>query len=40
MAAKKKRRVTLAVLLAYLPISFLYLGFSGQLGASLSSRKS
>ena len=34
MAGKKKRRVTLALMLAYLPISFLYLGFSGQLGAA------
>jgi len=34
MAGKKKRRVTLAVLLAYLPFSFLYLGLSGQLSAA------
>jgi len=34
MHGKKKRRVTLAVVLAYLPIAFLYLTFSGQLGAA------
>ena len=34
MPAKKKRRVTLALLLAYLPFSFLYLGLSGQLSAA------
>ncbi len=34
MPAKKQRRVTLALMLAYLPVSFLYLGFSGQLGAA------
>jgi len=34
MPLKKKRRVTLALVLAYLPMSFLYLGFSGQLGAA------
>ena len=34
MPAKKQRRVTLALMLAYLPISFLYLSFSGQLGAA------
>ena len=34
MARKNQRRVTLALLLAYLPISILYLSFSGQLGAA------
>ena len=34
MAGKKKRRVTLALLLGYLPFSFLYLGLSGQLSAA------
>jgi len=34
MAAKKKRRVTFALLLAYLPLSLGYLTFSGQLGAA------
>jgi hypothetical protein len=34
MPAKKKRRVTFAVLLAYVPIALAYLSFSGQLGAA------
>jgi len=34
MAGKKKRRVTLALLLGYLPLSFVYLGLSGQLSAA------
>src|SRR6185503_9239894 len=34
MPAKNKRRVTLGLLLAYLPLSFAYLAFSGQLGAA------
>src|SRR5688572_13855259 len=34
MPAKKKRRVTLALALAYVPLSLAYLAFSGQLGAA------
>jgi len=34
MPAKKKRRVTLALALAYFPLSLGYLAFSGQLGAA------
>jgi hypothetical protein len=34
MPAKKKRRVTLALLLAYLPLALIYVTFSGQLGAA------
>lgn len=34
MASRKKRRVTLALVLAYFPLAFAYLAFSGQLGAS------
>lgn len=34
MPAKKKRRVTLALVLAYLTLSLGYLTFSGQLGAA------
>jgi len=34
MHGKKKRRVTLAVILAYLPLALAYLSFSGQLGAA------
>ncbi len=34
MPAKKKRRVTLALALAYVPLSLGYLAFSGQLGAA------
>src|SRR5262245_28824172 len=34
MPAKKQRRVTFALALAYLPISLAYLTFSGQLGAA------
>src|SRR5262250_2100984 len=34
MPAKKKRRVTFALLLAYVPLSVGYLMFSGQLGAA------
>jgi hypothetical protein len=34
MPAKKKRRVTFALALAYLPLSLGYLTFSGQLGAA------
>jgi len=34
MHGKKKRRVTLAVVLAYLPIALGYLAFSGQIGAA------
>jgi hypothetical protein len=34
MPDKKKRRVTLALALAYLPLSLAYLAFSGQLGAA------
>jgi len=33
MPTRKRRRVTLALLLAYLPMSIAYLAFSGQLGA-------
>jgi hypothetical protein len=33
MHGKKKRRVTFAVILAYLPMALAYLSFSGQLGA-------
>ena len=34
MAAKKKRRLTFAVLLVYFPIAVLYLTFSGELAAA------
>jgi hypothetical protein len=34
MPIRRKRRITLAVVLAYLPLSFAYLAFSGQLAAS------
>jgi Protein of unknown function (DUF3750) len=34
MPAKTKRRVTLALVLAYFPLALAYLGFSGQLGAA------
>jgi hypothetical protein len=34
MPGKKKRRVTVAVVLAYLPIALGYLAFSGQIGAA------
>jgi hypothetical protein len=34
MPIRRKRRITLAVILAYLPLSFAYLAFSGQLAAS------
>jgi len=34
MPRKNKRRVTLALVLAYIPISVMYLAFSGQLGAA------
>jgi len=34
MPAKNKRRVTLGLLLAYFPLAFAYLAFSGQLGAA------
>ncbi len=34
MPPKNKRRVTLALVLAYFPIAFAYLAFSGQLGAA------
>ncbi len=34
MAAKKKRRVTLTLLLAYVPLALIYVTFSGQLGAA------
>jgi hypothetical protein len=34
MPIRRKRRITLAVMLAYLPLSFAYLAFSGQLAAS------
>jgi hypothetical protein len=34
MPIRWKRRITLAVILAYLPLSFAYLAFSGQLAAS------
>lgn len=34
MPGKKKRRVTLAVVLAYLPVAIAYLAYSGQLGAA------
>jgi len=34
MPRKNKRRVTLALVLAYIPISVCYLAFSGQLGAA------
>jgi len=34
MAAKNKRRVTLGLILAYFPLAFAYLSFSGQIGAA------
>ncbi len=34
MPAKKKRRLTLAVILGYIPVAVLYLTFSGELGAA------
>ena len=34
MPIRRKRRITLALVLAYLPLSFAYLAFSGQLAAS------
>src|SRR5262249_14801270 len=34
MPAKKKRRVTLALALAYVPLAIGYLAFSGELGAA------
>src|SRR3982751_3758463 len=34
MTERKKRRVTLGLVLAYFPLAFAYLGFSGQLGAA------
>jgi len=34
MPTQKKRRVTLALLLAYIPLSLIYVTFSGQLGAA------
>ncbi|HEV8444637.1 MAG TPA: DUF3750 domain-containing protein [Steroidobacteraceae bacterium] len=34
MAAKKQRRVTLTLLLAYVPLALIYVTFSGQLGAA------
>jgi hypothetical protein len=34
MPAKKKRRITLAMLLGYVPVAILYLTFSGELGAA------
>jgi hypothetical protein len=34
MPIRRKRRITLAVILAYLPLSLVYLAFSGQLSAS------
>src|SRR5690349_16396619 len=34
MPTQKKRRVTLALLLAYVPLSLIYVTFSGQLGAA------
>jgi hypothetical protein len=34
MPAKNKRRVTLALILAYFPFAILYVTFSGQLGAA------
>ncbi len=34
MPAKKKRRLTLAVILGYVPVAILYLTFSGELGAA------
>jgi hypothetical protein len=34
MPEKGKRRVTLALVLAYFPLAFAYLAFSGQLGAA------
>jgi hypothetical protein len=34
MHGKKKRRVTFAVILAYVPVALGYLAFSGQLGAA------
>ena len=43
MAAKKKRRVTLALFLAYVPLALSYVTFSGQIGAAdwrIASRES
>src|SRR5262245_26104663 len=34
MHARRKRRLTFALALAYFPLAFAYLGFSGQLGAA------
>ncbi len=34
MPANKKRRLTLAVILGYVPVAILYLTFSGELGAA------
>ena len=34
MPAKNKRRVTLALVMAYFPVAVLYVAFSGQLGAA------
>ena len=34
MPRKNKRRVTLALIVAYFPLAFGYLAFSGQLGAA------
>ncbi len=34
MAIRKKRRITLVLVLAYFPLAFAYLAFSGQLGAA------
>ena len=34
MPAKNKRRVTLGLVLAYFPLAFAYLAFSGQIGAA------
>jgi len=34
MPAKKQRRVTVALILAYFPLAFAYLAYSGQLGAA------
>jgi hypothetical protein len=34
MARTKRRRLTLALILAYIPLALVYVGFSGQLGAA------
>jgi hypothetical protein len=34
MSTGKKRRLTFAVFLAYFPLAFVYLGYSGQIGAA------